>query len=239
MALRESDLKRMIRVCVDDVGHEVTLTEFADWIFTNHHFDDDDLLVSPSRPNEFVYQQRIRNLKSHNSYVSGVGLCEIGGGAYIRWVDSRAYVLGNLYSSARSPEVDAVLTSVQEAAIPSAFDYLVSLLGGRRLKWVTKARLVKDDAFDIILPNPADEGRTCQFVKVLSTTHKVARIGSLDVAFELPRDFLRLMELSEGYDTVGAVVVMAPGADILSFGNFELLCGGRLSSRVRDGVLRV
>lgn len=239
MALRESDLKRMIRVCVDDLGHEVTLAEFADWIFANHHFDDDDLLVSLSRPNEFVYEQRIRNLKSHNSYVSGVGLCEIGDGAYIRWVDARTYVLGNLYSSTCPSEVDVVLANVHEAAIVSAFDYLVSLLGGRRLKWITKARLVADDTFDIILPNSADEGRTCQFVKVLSTTHKVARIGALDVAFELSRDFMRLMTLSEGYDTVGVIVVMAPGADMLSFGSFELLCGDRLSSRVKDGVLRV
>lgn len=239
MSLGERELKKMICTCVRDLGHEVDLREFTEWLEANYEFDDDDLKVSPSRPNEFAYQQRIRNLKSHNRYVSGVGICELGYGAYIRWIDSETYVFGSLENGLCPKEAISVLEAVHRSAVVSAFDYLVAELGGKRLGWVRKARILDGMDVDIVLPNEVDEGATCRFIKVFSTTHRVGRLGSLGIGFELSGEFSRLLEMADGYATVAVMVVMEPSVDAMSFGGFSLLEGDDLMKRIEGGMLRI
>lgn len=237
MALTEIDAARLIRRCVGECSREVSLGEFNDWLESNYSFDDDDLQVSPSRPNEFKYRQVIRNLKSHNSRVEGVPICEVGFGSYLRWLDSGGYVFGNLDVGTQSSDIDGWLASMHDSAIDWYLNRQVACLGGRRLDWVRKARRVGGDVVDLVIPNTGDKGRTSTFCRVLSTTRKCRGQRSMDVCFPISDGLLELCRLSEGFDTVFVVVVCDPMANAVSFKGCREFTADMVLAGTNGGVL--
>lgn len=241
MAMTERDVARLTGVCVHDFGREVSLSEFKNWLDAgkNYDFDDDDLRLSPSRRNECRYQQIVRNMRCHNTRVTGVPIREIGFGSYFRWLDGNGYLIGNLDEGTQPSEIDVYLRDMQAGAVAWFRDRTIACLGGRRLDWVNKIREADDGIFDLVVPNASDEGRTCTLCRVLSTTHKWNDSKCMDVHFDMSDELVSLCKSCSGFDIVKVVVVCDPIPNQDSFKYCLELTADEVMARMAGGRLWV